>query len=257
MNKTRRRGGLTQCGSKPLGRVQGKTIIVTGGGLGIGRETCLLLAAEGARVAVTDILDEAGDEVVRQAGSRGVTARFWHLVVTDEAEVERVFAEVRDTFGGVDVLVNNAGISGPDKPTTSIRSRSGGASHNRERRRRLPLHAGGNPLMRERRGGSISTMSLHLRLVGALIFRLSRLQGALRLMTKTDALFYAPRRNPVNSVHRGLSGRRSSRSWPCGRPRARGLPRASRKLAPARASRHRRRTWPTGFSTSRRMKPSS
>lgn len=103
-----------------MARVQGKTVIVTGGGLGIGRETCLLLAGEGARVAVIDILDDAGNEVAREVEARGGTARFWHLDVTDEVAVQRVFADLRNTFGSLDVLVNNAGITGQDKPTDQL-----------------------------------------------------------------------------------------------------------------------------------------
>ncbi len=188
-----------------MGRVQGKTIIVTGGGLGIGRETCLVLAGEGARVAVTDILDEAGKEVVREAESRGGTARFWHLDVTDEAGVGRVFAEVRDCFGSVDVLVNNAGISGPDKPTDQYSLE--------EWRRVISVNVEGAflctraaiPLMRQGRAGSIINLSSIYGIVGAPdlpAYHASK--GAVRLMTKTDALLYAADGIRVNSVHPGF-----------------------------------------------------
>ena len=62
-----------------MGRVKGKVVIVTGGALGIGRSTCLLLAKEGSKVAVTDILDNPGREVVSEIESSGGVAQYWHI----------------------------------------------------------------------------------------------------------------------------------------------------------------------------------
>jgi NAD(P)-dependent dehydrogenase (short-subunit alcohol dehydrogenase family) len=188
-----------------MGRVDGKTAIVTGGALGIGRDTCLLLASEGAKVAVTDILDEAGQEVVREAQSRGGTARFWHLDVTDEATVGRVFADVSKTYASVDVLVNNAGITGQDKPTDRLTLE--------DWRRVMAVNVEGVflctraavPLMRERRAGSIINLSSIYGIVGAPdIPAYHASKGAVRLMTKTDALLYARDGIRVNSVHPGF-----------------------------------------------------
>jgi len=103
-----------------VGRIEGKVAIVTGGALGIGRATCLLLAKEGAKVAVTDILDNPGREVVSEIESSGGVAQYWHIDVTNEKEAEEVFADVYRKFGKIDVLVNNAGIHGVDKPTHEI-----------------------------------------------------------------------------------------------------------------------------------------
>ena len=103
-----------------MGRVDGKTAIVTGGALGIGKATAERLAGEGTQVAVTDLKDDEGASVVTDIEAVGGTARYWHMDVSDEDEVKRVFDEVADAFGGIDVLVNNAGISGPDKPTHEI-----------------------------------------------------------------------------------------------------------------------------------------
>ena len=90
-------------------RVENKVVIVTGGALGIGRETCILLAKEGARVAVTDILDKEGQELVKEINKSGGIAKFWHLDVSNEKEVEKVYAEVVKEFGHLDATVNNAG----------------------------------------------------------------------------------------------------------------------------------------------------
>ena len=62
-------------------RVEEKVVVVTGGASGIGRETCLLLAKEGAKVAVTDILDKKGQELIEKINQSGGTAKFWHLNV--------------------------------------------------------------------------------------------------------------------------------------------------------------------------------
>ncbi|MEN9315293.1 MAG: hypothetical protein RIS35_1686 [Pseudomonadota bacterium] len=89
--------------------VAGKVVIVTGAGSGMGRATAQLFADEGAKVAVTDIKGQ--DEVAADIVAAGGQARAWKLDVGDAADVSRVVAEVATHFGGVDVLVNNAGIS--------------------------------------------------------------------------------------------------------------------------------------------------
>ena len=80
-------------------RVGGKVAIVTGGASGIGRMTCLVLAKEGAKVAVVDINDEAGRKVVAEIESNGGSARFWHMDVTNAKEVEKTFADIYQAFG--------------------------------------------------------------------------------------------------------------------------------------------------------------
>ena len=71
-------------------RLENKVVIVTGGSLGIGRATCHLLAKEGAQVAVTDILDKEGQELVEEIKQSGGVAKYWHLDVSNEKEVEKV-----------------------------------------------------------------------------------------------------------------------------------------------------------------------
>lgn len=103
-----------------MNRVKEKVALVTGGALGIGRATCLLLAKEGAKVAVTDILEDEAKKLVQQIAKDGGEAEYWHLDVGQESQVKQVFAEVSQKWGKIDVLVNNAGISGVDKPTHEI-----------------------------------------------------------------------------------------------------------------------------------------
>ena len=93
-----------------MGRVEGKVAIVTGGASGIGRACAIRLAAEGARVAVTDIQDDLGRQLVDEIEKTGGRAVFLHHDVTEDAAWEAVAAQVLDRFGGLHILVNNAGI---------------------------------------------------------------------------------------------------------------------------------------------------
>lgn len=93
-----------------MGRVQNKVTIVTGGASGVGRADSLLLAREGAKVVLTDIDEKNGEKVAKEIAEAGGTARFVKHDIAAEADWERVIQFTRDTFGGVDVLVNNAAI---------------------------------------------------------------------------------------------------------------------------------------------------
>ena len=103
-----------------MGRVEGKVAVVTGAALGIGQATSRLLAREGASVAVTDMLADEGRRLVGAIEEAGGSARFWTLDVTDEERIRTVLDEVAEAFGGIDVLVNNAGIAGETAPTDRI-----------------------------------------------------------------------------------------------------------------------------------------
>lgn len=103
-----------------MARVKDKVAIVTGGALGIGKATCLILAKEGAKVAITDMLEKEGHEALGEIKALGGEAGFWHLDVSHEKEVEKVFTGIFNKFGRIDVLVNNAGIAGANKPTHEI-----------------------------------------------------------------------------------------------------------------------------------------
>jgi 3alpha(or 20beta)-hydroxysteroid dehydrogenase len=90
-----------------MSRLQGKVAIITGGARGMGAATSRLFAAEGARVAIADLLDDAGASLAAEIGPN---ARFYRHDVTDEAAWSRLATKVEDDFGPVDVLVNNAGV---------------------------------------------------------------------------------------------------------------------------------------------------
>ena len=91
------------------GRLEGKVAVITGGASGIGRETARRFAEEDARVSIVDLTDEPGNEVARE-----LDGLYVHADVTDPDDVQRMYRETAERFGGIDALFNNAGISPPD-----------------------------------------------------------------------------------------------------------------------------------------------
>jgi 3-oxoacyl-[acyl-carrier protein] reductase len=91
--------------------VAGSTVQITGAASGMGRATAEVFAAEGAHVALTDIAAESVREVADDLVHRGLSAEAWTLDVADGAAIETVVAAVAARFGGLDIVINNAGIS--------------------------------------------------------------------------------------------------------------------------------------------------
>lgn len=92
-------------------KLQDQVAIVTGAGRNIGEEVAALLASEGAKVAVVDMDKGRGDKVAEAIKAHGGRAAAFVANVADEAQVEKMVKDVVATFGGVDILVNNAAIS--------------------------------------------------------------------------------------------------------------------------------------------------
>ncbi len=185
-------------------RVNGKVCIVTGGALGIGRACALRLAEEGAQIAVFDVLDEAGAELIDDLNASGTQAKYWHVDVASEASVATAIAAVAGSFGAVHALINNAGIAGCNKPTHEVTE----AEWDRVQAVNVKgvffctKHAIAH--LQRAGGGSIVNLSSIYGLVGAPdVPPYHASKGAVRLMSKTDALIYAKDRIRVNSIHPG------------------------------------------------------
>ena len=187
-----------------MNRVLHKTCIVTGGAIGIGRACVEKLAHEGARVAIVDLQEEAGRALASDLDRRGMAVRYWHVDVGDESQVAQATQDIAAAFDGIDVLVNNAGIAGANKPTHEITE----AEWDRVQRINVKgvffctKHV--LPHLRRAGGGSIINLSSIYGLVGAPdVPPYHASKGAVRLMTKTDALLYAADGIRVNSIHPG------------------------------------------------------
>lgn len=91
--------------------VAGLTVLVTGTASGMGRATAKIFAAEGANVISTDYDGEGARAVADEIVAAGKSAKAWRMDVADAGEIKRVVAEAAAAFGGIDIVVNNAGIS--------------------------------------------------------------------------------------------------------------------------------------------------
>jgi 3(or 17)beta-hydroxysteroid dehydrogenase len=185
-----------------MGRVQGKVALVTGGASGLGKATATALAREGAKVVIADV-NEAGAKQL--AGELGGAALALRLDVTSEADWQRAIAETVRAFGGLHVLVNNAGI---------VVVRSIEDTSVEDLRRVLAVNVEGVflgckhaiPAMNAAGGGSIVNLSSTAGLVGTPPFAAySASKGAVRLLTKTVATHCMLLGYPIrcNSIHPG------------------------------------------------------
>jgi len=184
--------------------MEGRVAIVTGGARGIGAATCVLLAKEGANVAVTDILDDNGREVVLKITSNGGVAEYWHVDVTKEKEVKQAFGHICERFGKIDVLVNNAGLPGVHKPSDETDETEWDDLMDVNLKGVFFCTKHVIPFMKKAGGGSIIDISSIYGIAGAgggTPYNASK--GAVRCLAKTDALYYAPYNIRVNSVHPG------------------------------------------------------
>jgi NAD(P)-dependent dehydrogenase (short-subunit alcohol dehydrogenase family) len=188
-----------------MNRLKDKVAIVTGGALGLGRATVIRMAEEGAAVAVLDVLDPEGEALAAEIAASGGRVRYWRCDVSKEAEVARVIDEVAAHFGRLDVLVNNAGVAGANKPTHELTEAEWDwvQAINVKGVFFCTKHA--IPHLRRAGAGSIINLSSIYGLVGGGdIPPYHASKGAVRLMSKNDSLTYAADRIRVNSIHPGF-----------------------------------------------------
>jgi len=185
-------------------RLEDKIALITGAAAGMGESAARIFAREGAKVVVADLLEKEGGTVAASIVSAGGEAMFLRLDVSGEEQWrEAVHAAVR-RYGRLDVLVNNAGISGavPDRMSTeyfdklmaiNVRGTFLGMKH-------------AIPEMQKAGGGAIVNLSSISGFVGQEFVHMgyNGAKAAIRMMTKSAAVQYAKDGIRVNSVHPGL-----------------------------------------------------
>lgn len=193
------------------GKLQGRVALVTGGARGIGAASAQALAAEGAAVLITDVLDADGEAVAAAIASNGGRAGYIHHDVREETAWVAAVAEAERRFGGLDILVNNAGI---------FQAKPMAATSIDEFRRMQAINVEGVflglktaiPAIATRAdkwpgGGSVVNLSSVAGLTGSpFTVPYNASKGAVRLMTKGAALECAAlgQKVRVNSVHPGI-----------------------------------------------------
>lgn len=187
-----------------MNRLSGKVAVITGGSVGIGRACALRMAEEGARIAIFDVLEREGSTLAMELTAQGFDAAFWMVDVSGEEPVKTALDAAVTRFGKLDVLVNNAGISGSPAATDMVTE----AEWDRVQAVNVKgvffctKHA--VPHLRKAGGGSIINLSSIAGLIGVGgIAPYHASKGAVRLMTKNDAITYAPDKIRVNSIHPG------------------------------------------------------
>ncbi len=186
--------------NRSQGRVEGKVAIITGAAKGLGRADAELLAQEGAKVVLTDVDTAEGEKV---AAGIGPNALFVPQDVTDEAGWQRLIEQTVGHFGGLHVLVNNAGIVTLGDPETATAE---------DYRRIMAVSMDATfygckyaiPAMRDSGGGSIINMSSIAALVGeSYVAAYCAAKGAIRSYTKAVAVHCAQNAMNIrcNSIH--------------------------------------------------------
>jgi NAD(P)-dependent dehydrogenase (short-subunit alcohol dehydrogenase family) len=196
-----------EIGDGIMGQVAGKIALVTGGGEGIGKASALTLGREGAKVAVTDINEDTAAQTAAEIVAAGGDAMAMQHDVTEEARWQDVVAAVEEKWGGLQVLLNNAGIAiVADTVTMSLE----------DWRKQTAVNIDGVflgvkyaiPAMRRAgKGGSIINLSSVAGLRGAPgLSGYAATKGAVKLFTKSVALECARNGDNirVNSVHPGI-----------------------------------------------------
>jgi NAD(P)-dependent dehydrogenase (short-subunit alcohol dehydrogenase family) len=187
-----------------MNRLLGRTAIVTGGAVGIGKACVIRMAEEGAKVAIFDLLESEGRNLSSGLTDKGHDAAFWRVDVRDEHALKTAIDAAASRFGGLNALVNNAGIAGSPKPTEQVSETEWDRVQSVNVKGVFFGTKHAIPHLRAAGGGAIVNLSSIAGLVGVggtSAYHASK--GAVRLMTKNDAVTYAHEKIRVNSIHPG------------------------------------------------------
>jgi NAD(P)-dependent dehydrogenase (short-subunit alcohol dehydrogenase family) len=185
-------------------KLAGKVALISGGARGMGAHEARLFVAEGAKVVMGDVLDDLGRAVEEEINQAGDHAAYVHLDVTDEGSWRAAVETAVKRFGGLNILVNNAGVSATGRvEDVTLEQWNDVMAINSTGVFLGTKHA--IPAMRNSGGGSIVNISSQLGLVGTdnSSPQYQSSKGAVRLLTKATAIQYATEGIRANSVHPG------------------------------------------------------
>jgi enoyl-[acyl-carrier protein] reductase III len=197
--------------------VRGKLALVTGGGRGIGRAIALELARRGADVLISYVRhpDEAS-RTASEVRETGVTADTIRANVADESHVQRMFAQIGERFGYLDILINNS-ASGVNRPAREVTTHHWDWTLNVNARGAWLCASAAAPLMQARGGGAVvSISSLGASRVMPDYFLVGVSKAALEAVTRYLAVELAPHGVRVNAVSGGLVETDALKSFPWG-----------------------------------------
>jgi len=184
-------------------RLNDKVALITGAGSGIGRETALLFASEGARVVVVDVNDAGGQAVAEEVRGSGGAAVYVHADVSQAAEVETMIRAAEASFGRLDVLFNNAGISHPkDDDAVTTEEEVWDLTMNINLKGVFLGCKYGIPALRRAGGGSIINTASFVAVLGAATPQLAYTasKGGVLAMTRELAVIHARENIRVNAL---------------------------------------------------------
>ena len=184
-------------------RLANKVALITGAGSGIGRETALLFSREGARVVVVDVKDEAGEGVVEELKSAGGEAIYVHADVSKAADAEAMVRAAEESFGRLDVLFNNAGISHPkDDDAVTTEEEVWDLTMNINAKGVFLGCKHGIPALRRAGGGSIINTASFVAILGAATPQIAYTasKGAVLALSRELAIIHARENIRVNAL---------------------------------------------------------